>query len=261
MKANWQELLIQAATQPGLILRAYTNFHNYSLGNQLLAYAQCLMRNLPPGPLNTYPGWQRLGRQARRGEKALTLCMPLTWKKQSEDDEETISATFVYKPRWFVLAQTEGDPVPMPEMPTWDRARALARLNVTEEPFTATTNGNVMGYARNRGLAISPLNPLPYKTLFHELAHIVLGHVGEMSFTDDERTPTNLREVEAEAVALLLCESLELEGAAYCRGYIQGWLRSETIPEQSAQKIFGAADRILRAGREPEKERNQEQVD
>jgi hypothetical protein len=33
-------------------------------------------------------------------------------------------------------------------------------------------------------------------------------------------------------------------------GYIQNWLVSDVIPEKSAQKIFGAADRILRAGRE-----------
>jgi hypothetical protein len=59
-----------------------------------------------------------------------------------------------------------------------------------------------------------------------------------------------LREVEAEAVALLLCESLELPGAEFSRGYIQNWIAGDVIPEKSAQKIFGAADRILKAGRE-----------
>jgi len=57
-----------------------------------------------------------------------------------------------------------------------------------------------------------------------------------------------LREVEAEAVALVMCESLGLPGAQYCRGYIQNWLDDDVIPEKSAQKIFGAADRILKAG-------------
>jgi hypothetical protein len=42
---------------------------------------------------------------------------------------------------------------------------------------------------------------------------------------------------------------LELPGAEFCRGYIQNWLKGDTIPESSAQKIFGAADRILKAGR------------
>ena len=56
-------------------------------------------------------------------------------------------------------------------------------------------------------------------------------------------------------MALLCCESLGLEGAAFCRGYIQNWinrisgLNPEAIPEKSAQKIFRAADQIIRAGR------------
>jgi antirestriction protein ArdC len=65
---------------------------------------------------------------------------------------------------------------------------------------------------------------LPHKTLFHEAAHVILGHTTEADFTDTERTPKNLREVEAEAVAMLCCEALKLEGADYCRGYIQNWL-------------------------------------
>jgi hypothetical protein len=111
-------------------------------------------------------------------------------------------------------------------------------------------DGNVMGYATGRQFAISPLSPLPHKTLFHELGHLILGHTTESSLSDSEHTPRSLREVEAEAVALLLCESIRLPGADFCREYIQNWLRSDVIPEKSAQKIFGAADRILRAGRE-----------
>lgn len=53
----------------------------------------------------------------------------------------------------------------------------------------------------------------PHRTLFHELAHVVLGHTAESQMTDDERTPRNLQEVEAEAVALICCESLGLSGS------------------------------------------------
>ena len=83
----------------------------------------------------------------------------------------------------------------------------------------------------------------------------MIGHTAEADFADTEKTPRNLREVEAEAVALLCCESLELEGVDYCRGYLQNWLYQgigydpNAIPEKSAQKIFRAADQILRAGR------------
>ena len=56
------------------------------------------------------------------------------------------------------------------------------------------------------------------------------------------------REVEAESVALICCESLALTGACQCRGYIQHWLHGQSFPENSAQRIFRAADQILKAG-------------
>jgi antirestriction protein ArdC len=247
---KWTELLDMAVKQPGVLMKAYSAFHGYSLGNQILAMAQCQMRGIEPGPINTYPGWQSLGRQVRKGEKALTLCMPLVAKKKDDSGKKQAFITaFVYKPRWFVLTQTDGEPVPMPETPAWDAARALAALNIEQVPFT-DTNGNVQGYARKREVAVSPVAAMPHKTLFHEVAHIELGHTAELEFNDAEQTPRNLREVEAEAVALLCLDALNLPGAEYCRGYIQNWLKGNAVPEASAQKIFGAADRILKAGRE-----------
>lgn len=252
-QARWSELLQQAVTQPGLILKAYSSFHGYSIGNQISAMVQCALRGIEPGPINTYPGWQKLNRQVQKGQKALLLCMPLTFKKQSgqeaeQESESEVFTGFMWKANWFVMSQTDGDPVPMPEIPAWDKSRALESLNISEIPFTHS-NGNSQGYARKREVAISPLAAMPHKTLFHEMAHVVLGHTTEADFDDSEQTPRNLREVEAEAVALLVCESLNLPGSEYCRGYIQNWLEGELlIPERSAQKIFGAADRILKAG-------------
>jgi hypothetical protein len=248
-QTKWSDLLEAAVIEPGLILRAYSAFHTYSIGNQLAAMMQCQMRGLEPGPINTYPGWQALNRQVKKGEKAIELCMPLTRKVKDEQSGEnlTVATNFIWKPRWFVLSQTEGEPVQPTTTPAWDKERALAALAVTEMPFTAT-DGNVQGYAKGREVSISPLAAMPHKTLFHEVAHIELGHTTESDFTDSEHTPRSLREVEAEGVAMLLCESLELPGAEYSRGYIQSWLKGDVIPEKSAMKIFGAADRILRAG-------------
>jgi hypothetical protein len=150
-----------------------------------------------------------------------------------------------------VLAQTDGQDVPPAEVPAWDRARALAALDVTEIPFD-DIDGNTMGYARRREVAISPLNPRPYKTLFHELGHVLLGHTTAATQTDTEAPSHSLREVEAESVALLCCEALGLPGAAECRGYIQHWYGTgNPIPERSAQRILRVADQILRAGQTP----------
>jgi antirestriction protein ArdC len=235
---KWSQLLIEAVNKPGLISEAYRAFHGYSLGNKMLALAQCHLRGLPPGPISTYRGWQEKGRQVRKGEKAIVLCRPVTRSFENEQGEEkTITTGFIERPYWFVLAQTDGEPVEFPPTPAWDRSRALAALDIQEIPFT-DLDGNTLGYARKREIAISPLSPTPLATAFHEVAHVVLGHCGESEFHDNHSTPRNLKEVEAESVALLCSESLGLPGAEYARGYIQHWLIGDTIPEKSAQRIF-----------------------
>jgi hypothetical protein len=90
---------------------------------------------------------------------------------------------------------------------------------------------------------------MPHKTRFHELAHVLLGHTSEGTLNDGELTPRNVREVEAESVALLCCAALNLPGVEFSRGYIQNWWgQGNPIPEKSAQRILKVADQILKAG-------------
>lgn len=252
LNTQWQQLLLNAISQPGQILAAYSAFWRYSFGNQLLAHCQCQARGLPVGPLASYETWKDKGRQVRRGERALALCMPLSIKDKNSDDPDARRTAFVFKNNWFVIAQTDGDELTPDPVPNWDCATALASLDVTETRFEMI-DGNTQGYAQRRTITINPLAQLPHKTRFHELAHVVLGHTAELAaIHDGEKTPASLCEVEAESVALILCESLGLEGAPYCRGYIQSWLQAggrDAIPETSARKIFHAADAILKAGR------------
>ena len=251
---RWQQLLDEAVNKPGSILAAYSQFHQYSMGNSMLALLQCQQRGIQPGPMAPYSRWKELGRYVKRGEKALTLCMPIKVKDKSEErekDQEKFRTVFVYKNRWFVLAQTDGEEYTPEPIPDWDKVRALETLEIQEEPFNST-DGNTQGYATDGKIAINPLAELPHKTLFHELAHQVLGHAAEGEMSDTEHVSRNLKEAEAEAVALLCCEALSLEGAEYCRGYIQSWIKGAEIPERSAQRIFHAADQILRAGRSSE---------
>ena len=86
---KWSALLVEAVNKPGLIMEAYSAFHNYSIGNQILALVQCQLRGLEPGPINTFPGWQALGRTVKRGERALILCMPITRKVRDEEAPES----------------------------------------------------------------------------------------------------------------------------------------------------------------------------
>jgi N-terminal domain of anti-restriction factor ArdC len=67
--ASFAELLQTAVTQSGTISTAYSAFHSYSLGNQLLAPGQCLQRGIQPGPLATFPRWKELGRHVVKGQR------------------------------------------------------------------------------------------------------------------------------------------------------------------------------------------------
>jgi antirestriction protein ArdC len=225
---SWAALLQEAVSKPGYIHEAYCRFHNYSLGNQLLALFQCFARGIQPGPLATFPKWKELGRHVRKGEKALILCMPLTCKRTktvrkddgTEQEEQFAFTHFSLRPLWFVLSQTEGAEYQAPAIPEWTEQKALEALNVERVDFE-DLDGNTQGYAkRGRKVAVSPIAGLPHKTLFHELGHVGLGHCDEGDLSDTELTPRDVREMEAEAVALLCCESLGLPGAEYSRGYV-----------------------------------------
>ena len=248
--APFAKLLSDAVNQPGIIGKCYSQFHGYSIGNQLLAWSQCMAREIPLGPIATFKKWQDLGRQVQKGQKAIALVMPVTIAKKDAAGEKTgdVFSMFTMRNNWFVLSQTEGaDFVNEVPTPTWDKATALEKLGVKEEGF-ALSNGNVQGYAQLSTIAINPVAQYPHKTRFHELAHVVLGHTKEGLMTDSEFTPRDTREVEAEGVAYILCNLLGLPGLEESRGYIQSWLDGNEVSDKTAQRIFSAANKILEAG-------------
>ena len=246
----WSAMLTDAVTQPGIISKCYSTFHGYSIGNQMLAWSQCRARQIELGPIATYKRWSELGRQVSKGQKAIALVMPLTINKKDSAGEKTgeVFSMFALKNNWFVLSQTEGDDFANEvTIPAWDKTKALQTLSIDEVQFTGAS-GNCQGYASGKTIAINPLAILPHKTRFHELAHVILGHTTEDRMSDSESIPRDIREVEAESVAYILCSLLELPGLIESRGYIQSWLSGAEISDKSAQRIFSAADKILKAG-------------
>ena len=249
-KANFSQLLNDAISQPGIISKCYSTFHGYSIGNQLLAYSQCISRDIPIGPIATFKKWKDLGRSVSKGQKAIALVLPVTISKKDNAGEKTgdVFQLFTLKNNWFVLGQTEGeDYVNEVVIPSWDKATALETLNITEVSFNHT-DGNCQGYAIGQNIAVNPVAVLPHKTRFHELAHVVLGHTKEGQLSDSESTPKDVREVEAEGVAYILCALLNLSGLHESRGYIQSWLQGAEITDKTAQRIFSTANKILEAG-------------
>jgi hypothetical protein len=248
--APFAALLADAVNEDGVLSECYSMFHGFSIGNQMLAWSQLSARQIPLGPIATFKRWQALGRTVKRGEKAIALVMPVTIQKKDESGNKTDDSFqfFTMKNYWFALAQTEGEDFQNEVItPEWNATQALETLNITEESFSLM-DGNCQGYAKGRTIAVNPIAAFPHKTRMHEIAHIVLGHTTESNMTDDDRTPRDVREVEAEGVAYILCSILGLPGQTESRGYIQHWLGDAAITDKTAQRIFNAANKILKAG-------------
>src|ERR1700745_107306 len=142
-EVQFRQLLEETVTKPGTLMKAYSLFWNYSLGNQTLALVQATRRGIALGPVASFNRWKELGRYVKRGEKAIELCMPVTCKRTIKEegpdgndvDTEIAFKRFVFRRNWFMLSQTSGAEYVPPATPQWDRARALAALNVAEIPF------------------------------------------------------------------------------------------------------------------------------
>ena len=59
---DMRTILHIALTQPGVMNQAYRAFHNYSIGNQLLAALQLLAKGLPLAPIASFNAWCEKGR-------------------------------------------------------------------------------------------------------------------------------------------------------------------------------------------------------
>jgi hypothetical protein len=121
--------------------------------------------------------------------------------KPKEDDNEG-KTIFVAKRHWFSLSQTDGLEF-VPVIPEFDVTKALTGLNIAQEPFQHM-DGNCQGYAKTDQRIIA-INPVAYdkpKTIFHEVAHVLL-HPGILSRHSDSILPRDVAECEAELTSYL----------------------------------------------------------
>lgn len=194
-----------------------------------------------------------MGRSVKKGERALSLVMPVTGKgKEGEANEGEPFVFYILKKNWFSLEQTDGAEFAAEVfIPSWDKSAALAALGISQTAFESL-RGNAQGYAvpNEKRFAVNPLAAMPWKTTFHELAHCLLhSDLGELG--DGSSLAKDIKEVEAEAVAYLCCATLGLDGLVESRGYIQLWMgdaeRSKEFASR-AGRVFSAANKILKAG-------------
>ena len=207
--AHWQHYLACQA-----------RFHRYSPRNVLLISMQRPDATQVAG----FSTWKSLGRNIKRGEKAIAILAPVI-RKGSHDDEQEPRIGF----RWvhvFDVTQTEGEALPSPvallegqdpsclEAQLSDLAVTLG-FRVAYEELATGVNGELR-WATSL-IVVAPHNPplQRIKTIVHELGHALLHqHQG------DRRRA----EMEAESVAFVVLKALTIDSRPYSTGYVASWL-------------------------------------
>ncbi|MHB8438505.1 MAG: ArdC-like ssDNA-binding domain-containing protein [Acidimicrobiales bacterium] len=225
-------------------LKVQSRFHRYSFNNTLLIQ----MQNEQATQVAGFQAWRRLGRNVRKGEKAIWIIAPVTRKAEADetdaDGKGRVIATF-RAAAVFDISQTDGEPLPevvgklSGDDPDglYDRLVHVASsigYSVEDADFDDERNGDCtydLKRIRIRG-DNSPVQRV--KTLAHELAHAML-HQGHNN--------RSLAELEAESVAFVVCAALGVASDQYSFGYVAGWAGGG---DEAISAIKSAGTRIQR---------------
>jgi len=261
-EATATQNLNDAINIPGTMRNVRSIGHILSPSNMAMVSMQCRILGIEPGLSGTFKEWGDVGRRVKRKEDGGSAMYVLAPTMKHVDVEQPDGSTkkelriigFHEIKSRFVYSQTTGPDKPLPEIP-FDYGELVTRLQVEMVGFEMDNmqcGGYCYGDEVGDYLTINPMWDDGLPVLFHELAHIVLGHTAEnvKMVTGADRTPRNVRELEAEGVTLLLLDLLDLPGQDICRGYMQNWNIDglTEIPESVAKRIFAAAYIIYRAG-------------
>lgn len=233
-------------------LTTMSRFHNYSLNNQMLIAWQKPDATHVAG----FHAWKKFNRLVNKGEKGIMILAPVTRtvvSRQEQDEqgravEKPIRAIVNTKVVYvFDVSQTHGEPLPELNRITGNPATFTPKLKdliVSKgiELYFAASLGGALG--RSEGGRIGVLQGLTpaeeFHVLTHELAHELL-HRGERR----KETTKRSRELEAEAVAFVVCNVVGLEAQASSTDYIHLYRGDKEMLHESLQFIRTVTGEIL----------------
>jgi len=235
-------------------------FHTYSLNNTALIFHQRPSAQFLKG----YRGWQKLGRQVKKGEKAIKIFAPVSRKVVNKSGEEEWKLSGFRMANVFDLSQTEGDDTQLPTMIKGLQSqvdystildRILAKIDVSvdfkdmnyeQHGFYAIKEHAITINSRN-----SPVHTL--KTLFHELAHHY--HLDSLKGRRDKFTYEQ-EEFVAESSAYLVCATLGIDTGDYSIPYIKHWLNDFQAFQEMRRDIEKTVGKIMKLLPEEEEQTN-----
>jgi antirestriction protein ArdC len=224
------------------LLRALAMFHEYSVGNVMMILSQRPDAKRVAG----IHAWNKLKRYVRKGERGIAIFAPMRFKEEEEGAEarERLAFRVVHV---FDLSQTEGEALPEAETVKGDPATYLFLLKqVVAAKGIQLEYHDELGSALGKSCkgTIKLVRGLPaaqeYAVLAHELAHEVM-HVHRKELTR-ERV-----ELEAEAVAFVLCRHAGLESGTAHSDYIQLYFGNADALTDSLEVIQRTAAGIIEA--------------
>lgn len=239
--------------------KLYLSFCNklphYSVNNQILAYTQCAQMGIDdPGIIQGYHAWEKMGRHVLKGQKAITIIAPCTYKKVVDETDrdgqvkvdadgqkmkKEVEMKGFKAVSVFSEHQTEGNPLPEYISDLTDPvANYFSYLTAIEQTSPVPIRfddlkGGVHGYYSpvgqeiviNRGM--SEMQTL--KTVCHEIAHARCNH-GGVGDTTDKMT----KECISEGIAFSVCDALGLSTGDYSFSYIAGYSSGRDVKELKA---------------------------
>jgi len=201
-------------------------FHRYSWRNCLLISDQRPSASLVAG----FHRWKQLGRKVRKGEKAIRIMAPCPVRRentQTGDEEERL---FFKTACVFDVSQTEGKELPEFDVPDVVASAEELLQNLEQVAakrgiavgYTTMTNGS---YGVSKGgrieIATGHSTGQQAKSLAHEIAHEVMHR--EKGGQIDTDVSREIRELEAEAVAYVVCRHFSLNADLRASRYIALW--------------------------------------
>lgn len=231
-------------------LKTMTNFHEYSLYNTILIMMQCPQASLVAG----YKKWQTMGRQVKRGEKAITILCPCPHKvkkkvldkdgnpvldENGKETEKEFSIPYFRPGSVFDVSQTDGEPIetlnPKVLTDTVDGYDVLIQKLISISPVPVTfeeIEGSAKGYFSPSLKEIVVKKDMPnlqtLKTLVHESAHARLHNLEAM---EEHAKDRETKEVEAESVAYCVLTAFGFDTSEYSFPYIAGWSSGRDMKE------------------------------
>lgn len=240
-------------------MKVMSLFHEYSYGNSLLIYSQCPHASYVAG----FKAWKTLfNRLVVKGSKAIKIIAPFRIKLE-RDDTEDLDDEDRYIIRYktvnvFDISQTEGQELPsiVSEIQGYhENTRFLleAFQKLTKEKEIQVSfidskedkklRSGANGYActNQKKIVIKRDMSINHqlKTMIHEYSHVLLHK--------DTNKSKEHKEIEAESIAFVVCNSFGLDTSEYSFGYITSWsegMKSEQF-KQILQDIQSKTNEII----------------